>query len=88
MATETFVGEKFAVIVDIRGMQSITDGARKIAANKNLEHIYSALAIVIGSPATRIVANFFVQFHKPPRPTRIFTDPGEALNWLRKYMQN
>ena len=78
-------GEHFRVIADITEMASISDGARSYAAGKNLGHIYEALAIVAASPATRLVANFFIRFHKPPRPVKIFKTAREAKKWLLKY---
>jgi hypothetical protein len=32
--------------------------------------------------ATRIAGNFYIRFNKPPKPTRIFTNPEDAKSWL------
>jgi hypothetical protein len=32
--------------------------------------------------AQRIIGNFFLRVNKPPMPTKLFTSPHEAMNWL------
>lgn len=79
-------GEQLFVLVDMRAMESITPDARDFAAGGSLAHLYTALALVANSPATRLVANFFIRFHKPPRPTKIFNSAKEGVEWLKKKM--
>ncbi len=43
----------------------------------------SRVAMVIGSPIARIVANFFVGLNKTAHPTKLFTDESRAWRWLR-----
>ena len=87
LATRKLVaGDVLHVLVDMSLAESISPEARSFAAGRKLAEIYDALAIVAASPATRLVANFFIRFHKPPRPTRIFNTREEAVNWLKKLM--
>ena len=44
-----------------------------------------AAAIVVGSPFTTFLANFFVSVNKPKMPVRVFSDAGDALKWLEKH---
>ncbi len=78
-------GELFRVLADISGVESISHEARSYASGENFESIYSCLAIVAGTPATRLVGNFFIRFHKPPRPVKIFGTTEEAKVWLKNF---
>ena len=75
-------GEQLLALIDIREMNSISSEARNLAAAKDLEYMHKAMAIVVTSPAMKLVANFFIHFHKPPRPTQLFSSPEEAKIWL------
>ncbi len=81
----TLPGEELLALVDVSQMESITGEARTLAAGKELEALYKALAIVAISPAMKLVAKFFIAFHKPPRPTKIFTSTDEAKKWLMSF---
>ena len=39
-------------------------------------------AIVISNLAQKLIANFYLKFNKPQRPTRIFNDGQKALDWI------
>ena len=44
-----------------------------------------AMAILVSSPVSRAVANFFISLARPRFPTRLFTDDDAALAWLRGF---
>lgn len=45
-----------------------------------------AVALLIESVLSRIIANFFLGLNRNPKiPTRLFTDETEALEWLKGY---
>lgn len=85
-AEQTFVGEAYVVLADIRLMKSISNEARTYLASQQAEQLHAAVAILVESMATRLIANFFINFHKPGRPTRIFSDERKAVEWLKKYL--
>ncbi|CAN5259737.1 hypothetical protein BH09BAC5_BH09BAC5_28490 [soil metagenome] len=74
--------EELLALIDLRNLDSISDEARTMAAGKDIQHIYKAMALVATSPAIKIVARFFIHFHKPPRPTKIFGTIDAAKKWL------
>ena len=43
-------------------------------------------AFVLNSMAQKILANFYIKFNKPERPTKFFNNADEALIWLKQYM--
>lgn len=48
-------------------------------------------AIVISNLAQKLIANFYLKFNKPPRPTKIFNDSKKAVEWIlseKKHFEN
>lgn len=43
-------------------------------------------AFMINSPAMKLIANFYLKINKPERPTKMFTDENEAINWLKTFL--
>lgn len=76
---------KNPVFVDIRGLKSISDKARSYCASDYLGNYVKALAILVESFPTRLIGNFFINFHKPPYPAKIFTSEKDAMLWLEKF---
>jgi len=79
-------GEQRPLLVDFKHLKSQTKECREYYA-KDPEHVktYSAVAILVGSPLTRVIANFFMGINKPVRPTRLFEDRDRALEWLKQF---
>ena len=74
--------EYFRVVIDLRSNPVITKEARDFAASGATAGHISAFAILANDLSMRLVGNFFIHFHKPNQPTRIFTDEDEARRWL------
>jgi hypothetical protein len=84
-AKRTYVEtEYFRVLVDLRSNPVISKEARDFAASGPLRSVISAFAILANDLSMKIVGNFFIHFHKPGQPTKIFTEEREARNWLLK----
>jgi len=73
---------RMAYLVDIRDMGSIDREAR--AFFMSMGPLYEAVALVAGSPATRMMANFFLRLNRGELPVRMFTDEVQAINWLHE----
>ena len=43
----------------------------------------SCIAMLVGSPLAKMIANFFMGINRPIMPIRTFTDEDKALEWLR-----
>lgn len=84
-ATRLLTGvKKRVVLIDARVNFSITKEAREVLARNSKELL--AKAAVINSLAGRLMGNFYINFHKPSTPTRLFTSREEAIEWLKKFM--
>ena len=82
-AKRTYVEtEYFRVLVDLRTHPVISKEAREFAASGQLQSVISAFAILASDLSMKLVGNFFIHFHKPDQPTRVFTNEEEARTWL------
>jgi len=73
------------ILLDTRAIKSLDRDARAHSAGAAMVRVVRAGAILVGSPLTLAIANFFMVLHKPPVPTRMFTNEAEALLWLRGF---
>lgn len=73
------------LLLDIRGSKGASPIARKYIAGKEGAKVFKAMALVIDSPLSRIIGNFFIFYSKPLYPTRLFNQKKEAMAWLEQY---
>ncbi len=78
-----FTGKKFPLMIDARGIKSMTREARNQFTTKGRETNTNAFAIIIDSSLSRVIGNFFLGINKPAVPTRLFENETEAETWLR-----
>jgi hypothetical protein len=74
------------VLVDMRRAKSMDRGARSYYAGPETARVQCAAALIIESPLTRVIGNFFLGLNKPLLPTRLFTSEPEAMAWLRTFV--
>jgi hypothetical protein len=77
-------GSKRATLADLRGMLSADRDARELGAGVEASDVTSCMALVIGNPLTRLLANFFLRVTNPVYPTKLFTDEAAARAWLQE----
>ncbi|MCA6363975.1 MAG: STAS/SEC14 domain-containing protein [Bacteroidetes bacterium] len=83
LARQTYKPEQpFLLILDARQITGMSNEARNYGVNNSFSSMLKAMAIVVDSPATRILANFYMKFNRPRIPTRIFSDTETARAWL------
>jgi len=75
-------GPPAPVVVDIRAFTAVTASARKYAASAEHGAAIEAVALIVGSPVSRVIGNFWLGIDRPPYPARLFTDPEAAQRWL------
>lgn len=72
------------ILTDARVFFSITPEAKKMLADKNVNPLLKANAVVINNLPARLIANFFGNFYKPFFKFKVFTTIGKAKEWLNK----
>ena len=86
IATRKLCGnQSYYTIVDTQNITAQVDHhAREyIATNIELSQIRKAQAILIGNMSSHILARFYIQYHKPKVPAKIFHDETKAIQWLK-----
>lgn len=80
-------GKRTPFLVDIRGIKSVSREARAHVSSQEVVRISSVTALVVDSPMSRVIGNFFMGLNKPPFPVRLFTSEEKALEWLKTFVE-
>lgn len=75
-------GVAMPVLVDSRGVKSQSRAAREYFVGPEAVKVSSAVAILVGSPVSRMVGNFFLRTATHPSPTQLFSEESDAVSWL------
>ena len=81
-----FQNKKFPLLIVTEDYTLPTRDARHYIALAESDPYAAAEAYVVRSYAQKLVGNFFLNFNKPARPTRIFMDEIEARKWLHDFL--
>jgi hypothetical protein len=73
--------------VDISQARSMTSESRQYFSGEAANHSVRAVALVVGSPVSRVLASFFMSLNRPAFPTKLFTSEPEAIAWLRGFLE-
>lgn len=71
------------VLVDARRVRSMSREAQEISAAPAVQPYTNCIGIIVQSPVSVILANFFMVFVKPVFPTRMFRSEEAARAWLQ-----
>ena len=80
-------GNKAPCLTDMRGIKSINREAREYLSSLEAFRFISASALLIGSPVSKMIGNFFLGINKPPYPTKMFTSEAKAFEWLKEFIE-
>lgn len=73
---------KVRSLVDLREVDAIDRPAREFFMDQHAD--YLAVAMLVGSLSSRMLANFFLGLKRGPIPVRMFTSEPDAISWLRE----
>jgi len=80
-------GKRRPLFIDTRTMRSIAREARHYYAGTEAASVASACAILVGTPVSEVLGNFYIGLSNPHLPSRLFTSDDEALAWLKEYRE-
>lgn len=66
-------------LVDIRTVRAVEREARQIFASSAAA---SRTALLVGSPLSSTLGNFFLTLSRPAMPVKLFDDEAAAIAWL------
>lgn len=75
----------YPIFCDIRGIKSIDKAARDFLAKDGSSYT-KGVAVIVDTPMTKIISNFYLGLNKPLAPTKMFTEQQEALNYLQQFI--
>ncbi len=78
--------KKYPLMVDSRNVKRISAEARKHFSTNGRDTCINSMAIIVKSPLSRVVGNFFMGLNKPPLPARLFEKEEDAVKWLKQYL--
>ncbi len=84
IGSEMVNNQPHLLLCDLTNVVKMTHDCRKHFAGSEHAAIFSKCALIVTSPISRIIGNFFLGANKPLRPTRMFTSKEEGLKWLKK----
>jgi hypothetical protein len=75
---------KHLVIVDTGEFLNLTSKARILIRKLEETVPVTARAVVVKTLGERMIINFYISFHKPIIPTKVFSNHENAMIWLNK----
>lgn len=78
--------KKFPLLIDARNIQAMSKEARKHFSTNGRETKINCFGIVVTSPLSRVIGNFFMGINKPQVPARLFNNEQDAIAWLKEYL--
>ncbi|MBI2272100.1 MAG: STAS/SEC14 domain-containing protein [Bacteroidetes bacterium] len=74
------------LLVDLRKIKSIDKPARDHFAMHGRQPGVCAIGMLIRTPLSKVIGNFFLGINKPVVPTQLFNSEAAALEWLKKFI--
>lgn len=85
---DEFGGGKFYNIFHFDSFNDITEELREWAASP-LENKYTHCdALVLSNLGQKILADFYIRYNKPVKPTKVFYSVEKALDWIFEQMDS
>ena len=72
------------LLCDLTNVVRMTKECRKHFAGVDHAKTFNKAALIVTSPISRLIGNFFLGLNKPLKPTRLFNSNEEGLKWLRE----
>ena len=73
------------LLLDIRHVKSATKECRVYGSSRETPNQPTAMALLVSSPVSRVIGNFYMGLNKPFYPTKLFTSEESAVDWLKGF---
>lgn len=71
------------MLCDLTNVVKMSHECRQHFAGPEHAAVFSKCALIISSPISKVIGNFFLGANKPLRPTKLFTNKQKGLDWLK-----
>jgi len=82
-----YEGKRRPLFIDTKTMKSLAREARHYYAGEEAAKFASAAAIIVGTPVSKVLGNFYLGLSNPHLPSQLFSSEDEALAWLKGYRE-
>jgi len=82
---DRYKGKDYLVLVDSKGLTSMTHDARQYLSLPAAYAGVKAAAFVVRSQLTVVMANFYLRMGNFPIPTKLFSSKTAATRWLLQH---
>jgi hypothetical protein len=82
--TELTRGRRSPLLVYLHGAGPQDRPARAEFARR--DDVVSAVALIVDTPLSRMIGNFYLTVSKPIAPTRLFDNEASALAWFLEFV--
>jgi hypothetical protein len=82
--TELTGGRQSRLLVDMRDTGPQDRATRAAWTDRN--DLSSAVALIVGTPLSRMMGNLFIRMNKPQFPVRLFDKEAPAVAWLQGFV--
>jgi hypothetical protein len=76
-----------AILIDLRHAKAMDRASRAYYARPATARNQLAVALLVDSPLSRVLGNFYLGLSKPLTRTQLFTSEAAALAWLRPFRE-
>ena len=78
-------GKRRSYLVEISRVRSMSKEVREEYDRQRTEDLVTAMALVTNSAIAKMIGNILIGISNGKVPTRLFTDPLKAREWLMQY---
>ncbi len=78
-------GKKVPFVIDgLNVTTDMDDEARQFfAESKPIVKVRKAQAVMVNLMQSKLLTNFFIKYHKPENPIKVFDNLKDALDWIK-----
>lgn len=76
------------LLCDLTNVVKMTQECRRHFASTEHAATFTRAALVVTSPISKVIGNFFLGLNKPVKPTRLFTSKEEGMKWILETGKN
>jgi hypothetical protein len=77
---------KYPLLIDVRRIRSISSDARDYFVGASAQKYRIAEALIVETTASWLFAGFYIRFHKPDNPAKLFENQEIAIQWLKTFL--
>ena len=74
------------IFTDIRPISTIDRDSRQYFVGDEAAEVTSATALLVDSPISRVIGNFFIGLNRSRWPVHMFSEESEAMVWLEGFL--